>query len=422
MDSSRILYPQPLHFSCRMCAGCCRGWNVLVGEPELERFRHHNWAETRDRFAGREITTQLSDGRTRLTRVDDACIFLDEDNLCAIHRELGESAKPNMCRQFPLHPVSTPAGVVASLDFACPTVVVDEGAAIETHEAEFRRIVEVSRTEAPTAEEPSMAGPTRSVRGGGIRARVSVPLGWPEYQALESAMLATLANDRLRFTERMLIVDWMAMEAHQHAEPGEMTGWVEELLANPDLLTLAATPPQSSAMRQRALLAPLIAGIEGGRIVQSGGASPPWQRMRVALAIVRARGKPWLATAEAGLDLSRMLRIRFAQDAPELAEMLGRFMAAFLVRKSLIDRTSAAQGSRHLALLFGAVRWYAVARAAMADRDAVTPDDLRYAIVLAERYISHAANFPSPELTTALNLLFDHVAPARVLYQSPYPG
>jgi hypothetical protein len=403
-----------------MCAGCCRGWNVILGDEELARFRTHDWRASRPRFADREIGTQLGDGRTQLTRVDDACIFLDEDNLCAIHKELGEAAKPNMCRQFPLHPVATPDGVIASLDFACPTVVVDDGAPIESHESEFRRIM-ATATAVSGEEEPAMAAPRRSLRGGSIRARVSVPLAWSDYRTLEAAMLAVLADEQRRFTERLLLVDWMAMNASHHAAAGEMADWVRELTQPGPLAAIATEPPQTSAMRQRALLGPVIAGIEGGRIVQSGGASPPTQRMRLALAIARARGKPGLATADAEIDLARMLRTRFAQDEADLARMLGRFLTAYIVRKSLVDRTSAAQGSRYMALMFGTVRWYAVARAVMADRDAATPEDVRYAITLSERHLSHADAYPTPQLTTVLNLLFDHVAPARALYPSPYP-
>ncbi len=40
-----------------------------------------------------------------LSRRNGACIFLGEDNLCAIHGLLGERYKPAFCREFPFHVV-----------------------------------------------------------------------------------------------------------------------------------------------------------------------------------------------------------------------------------------------------------------------------------------------------------------------------
>jgi len=127
MESRPLLFPQKLHFSCHMCSGCCRNWDVLVSQAEVDRFRDHDWKSTRPRFEGREILEDAGNGLQKLAHVEDACIFLDEDNLCAIHKELGADAKPFMCKHFPYHLTDTPEGVIVSLDFGCPTVVADEG-------------------------------------------------------------------------------------------------------------------------------------------------------------------------------------------------------------------------------------------------------------------------------------------------------
>ena len=53
------------------------------------------------------------DGRHFLTHRDGHCVFLQEDNLCAVHRLLGEAAKPWFCREYPFQSVSLPSGDVA---------------------------------------------------------------------------------------------------------------------------------------------------------------------------------------------------------------------------------------------------------------------------------------------------------------------
>jgi hypothetical protein len=117
-----------------------------------------------------------------------------------------------------------------------------------------------------------------------------------------------------------------------------------------------------------------------------------------------------------------MLDTRFPQDDPALNVPLTRFLIAYVARKSLIAGTSVLQGGRYLALTFGTIRWYSVARAVMAERDAVEEADVRYAIRLVEQTLSHSASLKSPRFTTLVNLLFGRVAPARALYPSTYPG
>jgi len=54
----------------------------------VERFRDFDWQSTRARFAGRDIIEQVGEGLFKLAHNEDACIFLYDDYLCAIHREL----------------------------------------------------------------------------------------------------------------------------------------------------------------------------------------------------------------------------------------------------------------------------------------------------------------------------------------------
>jgi len=87
-------------FECLCCGGCCLivGF-VRLGEPEIARIAHHlglSPIEVRERFTRKKIAgegeiTVLRDhpGTTR-------CIFLDEDNRCAIN-----AVKPQQCREFP---------------------------------------------------------------------------------------------------------------------------------------------------------------------------------------------------------------------------------------------------------------------------------------------------------------------------------
>lgn len=406
-----------------MCSGCCRDWNVIVTEAEAARFKDHPWAVDRQRFSGRELMERTGDNQLRLSHIGDACIFLDDDNLCAIHKELGYDAKPRMCRQFPYYPVDTPDGIVGTLDFACPAVVADKGAPVQEQEEEFRQtIAESGSTGKSPARVMGLArlpfGPSASR----LEARRGVPLAWADYAALERGLLHILQDASRPLSERLDLLDRVAAEAPEHAASGAMAAWIQSL-RQADWAPLAAPrrAARVSPLRQRAVIAPVIGGVEDGWRKGLGGRTSTAARVSLALAIVPSQRLIRLNTADATLDLARMSRTRFAQDDPALSQSLVRFLIAFNVRKGLIDGTSVLQGSRYLAVYFAMIRWYSVARAVLAERDAVAEADVHYAIGLAEKTLSHAQGLKSPGTMRMLNLLFDHVAPARSLYPNPYP-
>ena len=55
-----------------------------------------------------------------LARRNGACVFLDAERRCALHRLLGEEAKPEFCRVFPLRLVPEPVALRATVRAVCP--------------------------------------------------------------------------------------------------------------------------------------------------------------------------------------------------------------------------------------------------------------------------------------------------------------
>ncbi len=66
-------------------------------------------------------------------RPDGSCIFLTDDNLCRIHRDLGESAKPLVCRLFPFQLVPLENFAYVTLRQYCPSAAADKGRPLEEH-------------------------------------------------------------------------------------------------------------------------------------------------------------------------------------------------------------------------------------------------------------------------------------------------
>src|SRR5437588_4842121 len=195
MAAQPILFPDSERFACQMCAGCCHNFDVTVNEDELRAFGDLDWAVTRPRFAGRELTVPRADGQLRLNRVDGgACIFLDDDNLCAIHKELGLEAKPTMCKQFPYRLTRSPDGLVATFDFACTSVVGNVGAPIEELEDDIRLRAEKWTASGRTIAraEADQPGHDQPVIDLGQRKF----LQWADYLCLEEAVRCLLGEDQ----------------------------------------------------------------------------------------------------------------------------------------------------------------------------------------------------------------------------------
>jgi len=72
------------------------------------------------------------------------CLFLDFDGLCIIHKELGEAAKPAMCRQFPFLSSRTWVDQRVFLNFGCPSVQAQRGKLLAEQTREIAEVVPTS--------------------------------------------------------------------------------------------------------------------------------------------------------------------------------------------------------------------------------------------------------------------------------------
>lgn len=185
LDPSQVRVPAGVRWDCGACGKCCRGYTFGPIEPEIiagleARDIGSAWPLVAEGFAERRPGP---DGQEAwyFRKVDDHCVFLQDDNLCAIHARFGAEAKPGFCREFPFHLVQEPTGLVAVVRADCGSFhhSFESGTPIEDQLAEvlaLPRAMPVRRW-AP-AQVPVLPG-------------VDVPIAaWP---AWEQALLARIA-------------------------------------------------------------------------------------------------------------------------------------------------------------------------------------------------------------------------------------
>lgn len=121
----------PRYFEEFKCIGgkcedsCCIGWNIdidkitfkkyfKVKDPEMKRMFQKN-VQNNERCSSDEVDY----GIVKLKK-DKRCPFLDEENYCVIHSNLGEDYLSNVCTCFPRVTNKIDETYEMSLDVACP--------------------------------------------------------------------------------------------------------------------------------------------------------------------------------------------------------------------------------------------------------------------------------------------------------------
>lgn len=126
--SLAILYPREQRYECRECpARCCRTWGIPVS-PEVAHRAIHD-PELKARLPGRAPailaggTLPMIEKNRQLT-----CVFLDDDDRCALHKKHGHESLPAACQTYPFGFVKNERGEIGTLmSRHCPSIRDDYG-------------------------------------------------------------------------------------------------------------------------------------------------------------------------------------------------------------------------------------------------------------------------------------------------------
>lgn len=130
------------NYSCNCCGQGCRSFLVPVRAAEREAIeKQGDWRgelKVGELFVRHRAAGKWGYGLAK--RADGRCVFLDEDNLCLIHKSYGLRAKPLACQLYPF--VLTPFGgrLKVGLRFDCPAVCRSEGRELMGYRKELKQL------------------------------------------------------------------------------------------------------------------------------------------------------------------------------------------------------------------------------------------------------------------------------------------
>ena len=232
--------PEGARWDCRGCGDCCRLYALGPVEPAIvDALRARDVAAHWAPAAGGWVEAKaLPDGTNGyfFTHRDGHCVFLQDDQKCAIHARWGSDAKPGFCREFPFHVIDEARGPVVLARPSCSTL----------HDS-FRDGTPVADQAADVLALPRV-GPRRRFSPSVVPILPDAAVGLDDYVILEDDALAALGTElspgeaiaQIRGAlARRLRRDWPAADPRRAASAArEVTQHVHRMLAG-----VAARPP-----------------------------------------------------------------------------------------------------------------------------------------------------------------------------------
>ena len=148
----QVIDPQA-NFSCGSCTKCCnQPWATIIEEEKAKALDPALFSAY-PQLAGKTFykkSKDVAEGHYVLSKKEGSnyCLFLDDDGLCIIHKELGPEAKPHPCLKFPYHSSTTFVDDRVSVDFGCPGAQRSEGTPLVAQQQELQALLPVSESPA----------------------------------------------------------------------------------------------------------------------------------------------------------------------------------------------------------------------------------------------------------------------------------
>jgi lysine-N-methylase len=382
---SRITLTDPgQKFACRDCpARCCQvPWRYTITAEEERRIRSYSWVP--ERLASAHTSFEhLPGGMITLPTVEKdrmlRCAFLDDDNLCSIHKREGIDATPQTCQTFPFGFIEKEDGSLQTyLSHLCPSIRDNYGDPLS----------EILPEKAERMKDLAPLKLVPHLRLGQGTIRQTHYLEWADQAAriLESGEAPSTALLKIR--------DWTALLAAGVPENQIFSGNLQ-LSEIPQGELIPPLPAGQWARSIRLLLATCFVPVSYPKRV--GSRRQGTARIGVFLAgldfvrqMVQQKGKADLLFLPRPADLQAAFSLPSPSLSPAAKARLARFLGQLLVRRNFFLGEKSLEEIVFLLALAGSVTSvFARLKAASENRTACTVPDLADGESLAELLLTY---------------------------------
>lgn len=361
-----LIFPEGMHFDCGACTRCCRGsWTVHL-DP-------HAWRKIQASALYAQMTREdgeapayiedpsVGEASARTRMVDGRCVFLAPDRACLVHREVGVSAKPFGCSQFPFILRPTPDGVYVGVSFYCSAVQANHGRSLDAHAGDLERSRQHHHFPAVGESVP-------------LDSRQHIP--WALYRDIETAATETLSG-KAPLRERT----WQA---------------ATRILLLSSALTRHPGDPQDLWRRVRAVVVPrdeIFSALEDMLLVGIVGTIESRDPTHCKASTEAIFFRRTLETESFGaVDLTHFDDFRRRFDAAWTDDAWQRYLSHLLFRKFLPHKRSLAANTAAWRMALPLLDWYRDLSAFTAGRLQPDVSDVHRAFDIVERSFTHHTN------------------------------
>lgn len=376
-----IVHPEGRHYACRDCAArcCTSSWGIPVSKEECDRIMGDDEARSRLGPRGEAIlragVLPMREQNERL-----ACVFLDADQLCSLHKRHGHEFIPAPCQAYPFgFSQNEEKKPVALLSRYCPSIRDNYGDPVE--QVIQDKWLQAGAQTAPMAEKMGL-------RSGRVLPRaqyVRVVKKWQEILDREQDPAVALAR-------AYDFIDRVDEALPKNKKPNDQEFAV--VLSAAEDERAEGLVPGKLTFGGRMLVAHLLGGIcYPSRVMLAHRMTPVRFLERVASWMNRLAWLFGLGRVKL-LFVERPVSIRRARDVPPfLSSEIGRLVSDYLLevlerRQGMIKQTYLSRVVVDLALMTVLISRYARA-AASTEGGRVEDRHVKEGIGIAELLFSH---------------------------------
>jgi Fe-S-cluster containining protein len=369
--ASTIHFDPVQNYDCIQCGrGCRMGWDIPVEPRVLEGLQGHPLVLRVIQDKGAPFRHEDDQSFIKSSKECKECGFLEGDNLCGIHRELGFAAKPSTCQVFPFVITDTPDGYFVGTTYYCSSVRENSGRPLSEHRDDVQALLDAS-------------APMNKVAADGLVIYNRYYTNWADYVALETELVRQAAEvgylealSRAVLGVAAAMAELPRLEEEPEAYPGEKlrAAWQHPRI------------PGGQASRQLGQ----VVSMQIGDFFKFYLDKEDWDEVDGAIFAGGTFRLPQYGFEGTWLQLQDLVGHRVGT---RFDEQIERYLAHLVFRKALVVHPPLLASLCQLQMLTGFLRTYTALIAFHAGRQEAAQHDYYDALEIAETYlVTHGRN------------------------------